>query len=90
MNKIYVLTFDPHKSDPTGLHNYIKISPYILDWWHYLGSTYLLKTTYTVETIQTEITKNWPDHSFLLMEVNALSFSGWLVKDAWDWIRSRR
>lgn len=90
MNKIYLLVFDPYKTNAMGLHEIIKNNAYILTWWHYLGSAYLIKSTYTLITIQNDIVSRWPNQHFLLMEVNAHNFGGWLPQAAWDWINQHK
>ena len=86
MNKIYLLAFDPHKTDASGLHNIISKNPYITTWWHYIGSVYLIKSSYTLATIHSEIVQKWPNQHFLFIEVNASNANGWLPQEAWDWI----
>lgn len=90
MHKIYILSFDPYKTNAGWLHEVIKSSPYITNWWHYLGSTYVIKSSYTLATVQNDIIARWPNQHFLLMEVNAQNYAGWLPKVAWDWIDQNR
>lgn len=58
-------------------------------WWHYLGSTWLLDTNLTAsgiwERLAPHVDKN---DSFLVIGVTR-DYSGWLPKDAWDWIKER-
>lgn len=86
MNKIYFIAIDPYKTDALSLYNIITTNPYVITWWHYLESIYLIKSAYTLGTIQNDIIAKWPNQRFLIMEVNAHNFSGWLPKEAWDWI----
>lgn len=86
MNKIYLLAFDPYKTNAVGLHEIIKNSPYLSNWWHYIGSAYLLKSNHTLYTIQNDIIRKWPNQHFFLIEVNTYNFGGWLPQAAWDWI----
>jgi hypothetical protein len=87
---IYVVSFDPHKTDADKLHQVISNSQNIQNWWHYLGSTYLLKSSYSLTTIKNEILQKWPNQKFLIIKADSSEFSGWLPADAWDWIRSNR
>lgn len=89
-NKVYLLAFDPVKSDGVALHRIIKDSVYITDWWHYLPSTYILVSAYTLDTIQKQIRDKWPDNHFLLIEVNRLNHNGWLPQEAWDWLNGHK
>lgn len=90
MNKIYLLTFDPYKTNSVALHNIIKSNSYISNWWHYISSAYLIKSSYTLVTLQNDIIRQWPNQNFLLIEINTQNFGGWLPKAAWDWIRQQR
>lgn len=90
MNKIYLLTFDPYKTNGLGLHEIIKSSPYVSNWWHYIGSAYLIKSPYTLFTIQNDIVEKWPNQHFLIIEVNANNYGGWLPQAAWDWINQQK
>lgn len=90
MNKIYLLVFDPYKTNASGLHDIIKNNTYIANWWHYLGSAYLIKSRYTLFTIQNDIITKWPNQHFLLIEVNAHNAGGWLPQAAWDWINQNK
>lgn len=88
MYKIYLFVFDPYKTDTSLVHNIIKNNSYITNWWHYLASAYLLKSRYTLATIQDDIIRKWPNQHFLLIEVNTNNFGGWLPQAAWDWINN--
>jgi hypothetical protein len=90
LNKEYLLAFDPNKSDGEALHAIIKSSPYISDWWHYLPSTYILMSSYTLETIQKQILDSWSGNHFLMIEVNRNNHNGWLPQAAWDWLNGHR
>jgi len=89
-NKLYILSFDLSTADINGLHQLIKTSQYINDWWHYLGSTYILSSNYTLDTIQNQIKVKYPGFHFLLMEVDPKAANGWLPKDAWKWINKHK
>jgi hypothetical protein len=84
---IFILTFDPYKVDANGLHNAIDSSPYISSWWHYLGSTYLLKSDHSITKVKDSIKSKWPNQKYLIMKVDPKNFSGLLPPKAWDWIR---
>lgn len=90
MNKIYILVFDPYKTNSMALHEVIKNSPYALTWWHFIGSAYLIKSQYTLGTIHQQILNEWPNQFFMLTEVDLKNSDGWLPKEAWDWIKLHR
>ena len=91
-NKFYILVFDPSRAGlAVELHKQIKACPYIGDWWHYIGSAYIIKSQYTLATIQDYLTKNTPEsRQYLLVEVNLHNNNGWLPQEAWDWINTRK
>ncbi len=90
MDKIYLLVFDPYKTDASKLHELIKNNQHISNWWHYLGSGYLIKSRYTLNTIHNDILREWPNQRYLLIEVNPNNENGWLPREAWDWIHQHR
>ncbi len=60
------------------------------DWWHHLGSTWLLDTNLDAsgiwKKIEPHVDKN---DSFLIIGVTR-DYTGWLPKDAWEWLDARR
>lgn len=85
--KVYSITYDlsaPNRNYD-GLHEAIKKCGM---WWHYLESTWLVKTTSTPSEIfnklSSEIDKN---DSLLIIEVRN-NKNGWLPQKAWDWINN--
>jgi len=87
---IYTITFDPHKVDADALYSVINSSPYISTWWHYLGSTYLIKSEYSTSTICDYIIQKWPKQRFFIAKIDPYQYSGWLPPKAWEWIRNHR
>jgi hypothetical protein len=89
MNRVYLLSFDPYKTDAKMLHQVITSSLQVKDWWHYIGSCYLIVSTAQLSTLHAEIMRRWPKQRFLLMEVSLRpdNNNGLLPQDAWTWIR---
>jgi hypothetical protein len=87
--KIYLLVFDPYKTNADSLHTIITTMPYTREWWHYIGSAYLIVSTAAAVDIQNYINSRW-NGFFLTMEVNKRNAGGWLPIEAWNWINSRR
>ena len=87
---LYILTFDPHKTDAPSLHKAISNNTLITSWWHYLGSTYIIKSDSSVGTITDDILKNWPNQRFFMAKIDTTpgNRNGWLPKEAWEWIRN--
>lgn len=71
--------------DYTPLFNAIKGSSTI--WWHYLTNTWLVKTTWSTDTLGRHLLKFITTNDRLMViEVSGIG-QGWLPNDAWDWIR---
>lgn len=90
MNKLYILSFDHAKSNAKALHNIISHSPGVItDWWHWLGSTYIIVSPEDLLHLHREILKKWPSQNFLLLEINLKkgNYEGLLPSEAWNWIR---
>lgn len=87
--KIYMLSFDPYKTDAQALHTLVSSMPLMVEWWHYLGSTYLLTSHSTALQLQNYINSHWSGQ-YLLSEINAHNSGGWLPNTAWTWINARR
>lgn len=92
MKTIYILTFDRNSTyDYNILHNGIKTDSQIINWWHFLKSSYLLVSTNSSATLLSErIRTYFPNQRFLLTEINLKNHNGWLPKEAWDWINSNK
>ncbi|MFB2938361.1 hypothetical protein ACE1B6_24200 [Aerosakkonemataceae cyanobacterium BLCC-F154] len=84
-----LVTYDLNKRG----QNYQKLTEAIKslgDWWHYLDSTWLLKTRLTTEQVANRLKQEIDDNdSLLVIEVNPHNSRGWLPEEAWDWIYDR-
>lgn len=87
--KLYLLVFDPYKTNAAALHNIVTTMPLKTDWWHYIGSAYVLASYSTAKEMQDYINVRWKGF-FLLSEINAHNSGGWLPQEAWNWINTRR
>jgi len=87
-NNIYILTFDRDENfDYNKLHQFIKNdTSEIVDWWHYIKSSYLLVSPYSADFLANKIMQVIPNQHFLVIKLNPIDHQGWLTKDAWDWI----
>lgn len=86
---LYSINYDLKKPgrDYSGLYDAIKG---VGAWWHYLGSTWLVDTKLDASAIWERLARHVDQNDrVLVIEVTA-DYSGWLPKDAWDWIKSRR
>ncbi len=61
-----------------------------LSWWHYLESTWIIRTSLTIEEwnnrLLSQVDKN---DSLLIIDVTDKRHNGWLNKKAWEWIRTQ-
>ena len=57
-------------------------------WWHYLQSTWIVKTTQTTNEVaallRSTIDKN---DCIILVDITHKTYDGWLPQKAWEWIR---
>lgn len=83
--KSYLITYDlknPNRNYD-GLHNAIKGLGH---WWHYLESTWIIKTNNNLVQIQNALLSQIDQNDRLLVIQVVNQKTGWLTKDAWDWI----
>jgi hypothetical protein len=70
--------------DYEGLYETIKTAG---AWWHYLESTWLVKTDEDVDTWNEKLLKNMDDNDRLfIVDITNQKNNGWLPQKAWDWI----
>jgi hypothetical protein len=58
-------------------------------WWHYLGSTWLVDTPLSADGIWNRLSPHIDKNDRVLIIGVTRDYSGWLPKDAWDWIKGR-
>lgn len=85
MSKVYAIILDLknifHNYD--DLYEELQNSP---SWWHYIKSTWLIRTEETSNQIWNRIQNHITPKDFaLIIEVNK-DYQGWLPQEAWDWI----
>ncbi len=88
MSKAYILVFDrDYKNfDYLKFHETIKKSKYIITWWHYIQSCYILISDLSADELSDKIIELMPKNRFLLTQVNLNNSNGWLNEKAWDFI----
>lgn len=88
MNK-YIITYDLKNSPARNYGNLILAIKNIGPWWHYLESTWIIKTDLNAGQIwnclYTHINGN---DRLLIVKIEPYDKGGWLTKDAWDWLNS--
>lgn len=70
----------------SGLYEAIKSCG---DWWHYLGSTWLLDTRLGADGIWNRLQPHLDANDFVLVIGVTAASQGWLPRDAWKWIAER-
>jgi hypothetical protein len=86
---IYAINYDlkkPHQ-DYAGLYEAIKGCG---DWWHYLASTWLVDTNLDAGGIWQRLSPHVDTNDSVLVIGVTRNYEGWLSKEAWAWINSRR
>jgi hypothetical protein len=71
----------------TGFFNALQnIGP----WWHYIDSTWIVKSNLTAQQIYSRIAPGFLSTSdfILIIEIKSESKFGWLPQEAWNWIDS--
>lgn len=86
---IYAINYDLKQpgQDYSGLHEAIRSCG---DWWHYLGSTWLVDTNLGAAGIWKRLDPHVDRNDRVLVIGVTKEYQGWLPKDAWEWINSRR
>jgi hypothetical protein len=85
---IYAINYDLKKPgrDYSDLYAAIKDCG---QWWHYLGSTWLVDTNLNALGIWNKIKKAVDGNDYVLIIGVTADNNGQLPQDAWDWINAR-
>lgn len=60
------------------------------DWWHYLGSTWLVDTNLTAQGVWDRLAPHVDQNDFFLVIGVTRDYQGWLPKEAWAWLDNRK
>lgn len=86
---VYLIGYDLNKADKNydGVYTAIKESSVNgATWWHYLDSTWIIKSNLTVNQVSDKIKPETDENDrFLVIEVKN-NKQGWLTQDAWDYL----
>ena len=91
--KAYLLTFDrDDEINYKDFHAKLTTLPGVINWWHYIKSSYILIASYETATeLNNLIVPLLPKgKTMLLIEVNLKNRNGLLVKNAWDWLKKQQ
>jgi hypothetical protein len=92
LTKAYLINFDKGEPydyfDYTKFHNTLTTVKGVLNWWHYLQSSYIIvvDNTVTAKNVQEYIIQIMPNKYFFAVEINLKNHNGWLPQGAWEWI----
>lgn len=84
---LYMISYDLKSPgrDYTSLYESIKSFGI---WWHYLGSTWIIKTSQSVSQVSELIRQRLDTNDYLIVvDITGRERDGWLPQKAWDWIR---
>jgi len=91
MNRhIYIVTYDlkyKWARNYTGLYNVLKSFP---SWMHYIANTWLICTEKNPEEICNSLRPHLSSDDNILITRMTNEYFGYLPKEAWSWIKSRR
>ncbi len=83
---VYLVTYDLNKPG----QNYDKLYEAIKElgaWWHYLRSVWLVDTNWSSNDIRNKLRPYIVDDTDYLLVIHVQrDYSGWLPKDAWEWL----
>jgi|APMI01.1.fsa_nt_gi hypothetical protein len=87
ISKVFCVSYDLKQPgrDYSPLIDALKESS---QWWHYLDSTWLIKTTETSDQVWARLSSKVDKNDFMLIIEVRNNSNGWLPKEAWDWIRT--
>ena len=84
---LYMISYDLKSPgrDYTTLYEAIKSFGV---WWHYLGSTWIIKTSQSVSQVSELLHQRLDANDYLIVvDITGKARDGWLPQKAWDWIR---
>ena len=86
---LYLITYELRGKAHDDYNNlYEAIKKCGTSWWHYLDSTWIVKSNLTKETIHDNliVVMNSSDY-LLIVDITNRSYWGSLPKEAWNWIQ---
>lgn len=86
---ILLVSYDLKKPDRdyNPLYSLLKTAP---SWWHYLESTWIIRTNETVQAWADKIrTVVDPSDYVIIIDITNKPRQGWLPMEAWEWIKDQ-
>lgn len=88
MNK-YLITYDLKNKSIRDYQSLFIAIKSVGTWWHYLDSTWIVKTNLNSQQIWNILEKNLPRNDrILVVKIDNFDKWGWLPADAWNWLNS--
>ena len=85
---LYLITYDLKGKGHDDYNNLYEAIKKCGTWWHYLDSTWIVKSSLTKETIHDNLIVVMNSNDYLLIvDITNRSYWGSLPKEAWDWIQ---
>lgn len=83
---VYIISYDLSKllKGYSGLYDAIKGFD---NWWHYLDSTWMIKTSKDVKDVYDILRPHIHEDDNIIITELGKKRTGWLPKKAWEWIR---
>ena len=87
----YILVFDRDDfRDYKSIHNKIISIEGLINWFHYIKSSYILITEEpSAKQLAKKIQPFIPKKYYMLIELDLNNRQGWLPQKAWDWIHNQ-
>lgn len=87
MKIYYLLTID--SLNGTNINTFKEKLNFAIDWAQIIPNVYILESTSNVEKWLKRLKPILGDNSFFLIKVDLNNRTGWLSKQAWEWIGKR-
>ena len=86
--KTYLISYDL-KSSEKDYKDLFKTIKNFGNWWHYLDSTWIIKTNLSSGEIWSQLKKYFEGNDYLFIVEITKNYAGFLPKDAWKWIKEQ-
>jgi len=86
---LYLVSYDL-KVPGRNYEGVISVLKSSLAWWHYLESTWIIRTNLTIDEWNNKLLSQMDKNdSLLIIDVTGKPRNGWLNKKAWEWLRAQ-
>jgi hypothetical protein len=88
MKKMFLITYDFKNEEIPK--SFFETLQHLGSWWHFINGSWLVSTELDAGAIQDRLADHLDENVNLLIVEAGREMSGWLPKNAWDWIRENR